>query len=121
MNAAEIVKALDGTNAAARFFGVRPPSVTEWCKNGVIPDDRLIRKAALLERRLPGMFSRREQWPDTHHEIWPELGTPACAAAANADDGQRELDLVDRRSEHRPIDFPDRRASGASRGDHAGD
>lgn len=71
--AAEIVSDLGGTNEAARFFGVKPPSVTDWVKKGEIPDDRLVRKAAKLEERLPGKFSRRTQWPQEFAEIWPEL------------------------------------------------
>lgn len=71
--AAQIVAGLGGTNAASRFFGVKPPSVTEWVKNAAIPEDKLIRKAALLEQTLPE-FSRRAQFPDKYGEIWPELG-----------------------------------------------
>jgi DNA-binding transcriptional regulator YdaS (Cro superfamily) len=79
LNAAEIVEALDGTNAAARFFGVKPPSVSEWVKKGEIPEDKLIKKAASLERALNGKFTRRSQWPDTFGEIWPELERRAVA------------------------------------------
>jgi len=71
-SAAEIIDHLGGTNEAARFFGVKPPSVTGWVRNGVIPEDRLIRKAAALEKAIPG-FTRRDQFPVTYHEIWPEL------------------------------------------------
>ena len=80
LSASEIVEGLDGTNAAARFFGVKPPSVSEWVKRGLIPEDKLIRKAAALERELPGRFDRRTQWPDTFREIWPELGEQPVAS-----------------------------------------
>lgn len=73
ISATELIEGLGGTNAAARFFGVKPPSVTAWSKAGVIPEDKLIRKAAALERALPGRFSREDQWPDECREIWPEL------------------------------------------------
>lgn len=76
LSATQIIEGLDGTNAAARFFRVKPPSVTEWLKNGAIPQDKLIRQAARLERRIPG-FSRRQQFPDEYLEIWPELGQEA--------------------------------------------
>lgn len=72
LTAFEIVEGLRGTNAAARFFGVKPPSVTEWVKNGAIPEDKLIRKAALLEEHVAG-FTRRDQFPSICEEIWPEL------------------------------------------------
>jgi hypothetical protein len=73
LNASEIVAALGGTNAAARFFGVSPPSVSEWVKKGEVPEDKLIKKAASLEQRLPDRFSRRSQWPNSFQEVWPEL------------------------------------------------
>lgn len=72
-SAAEIVKILGGVNATARFFGLKPPSVTEWVKVGVVPDERLIPKAALIESVSGGEFSRIAQFPDRWREIWPEL------------------------------------------------
>ncbi len=102
LNASEIVDGLKGTNAAARFFGVQPPSVSEWVKKGVIPDDRLLRKAALLEECCPG-FSRRTQWPDAFRQIWPEL-----AAKDPADQGNTTADVaLDRRVSTEPNPFPD--------------
>lgn len=84
LTAAEIIDRLDGTNAAARFFGVAPPSVSEWVRKGCIPEDRLIRKAALLEQRVEG-FDRRTQWPESFRDIWPELtGNPAAPAGEGA-------------------------------------
>lgn len=71
--ASEIVRALGGTNAAARFFGVRPPSVSGWLRAGLIPDERLIPYAAKLEREPAIEFSRLAQWPERAAEIWPEL------------------------------------------------
>lgn len=82
LNAAEIVEGLEGTNAAARFFGVSPPSVSEWLKKGAIPEDKLIRRAALLEGRLPGRFSRQAQWPETFQEIWPEIARQGAQRGA---------------------------------------
>jgi len=73
LTAHEIVRVLGGTNATARFFGVRPPSVSGWLERGAIPDDRLITMAASLEAHTAGRFSRKRQWPDRYLVIWPEL------------------------------------------------
>ncbi|WP_418132515.1 hypothetical protein ABL849_17405 [Variovorax sp. 375MFSha3.1] len=72
-SAQEIVTALGGTNSAARFFGVKPPSVSGWLTKNVIPDERLMPFAARLEIALPGQFRRIDQWPDTARDIWPDL------------------------------------------------
>jgi DNA-binding transcriptional regulator YdaS (Cro superfamily) len=71
--AAEIVKILGGVNATARFFGLKPPSVNAWVKVGVVPDERLIPKAASIETISKGAFSRAAQFPDSYREIWPEM------------------------------------------------
>lgn len=81
-SAAEIVKILGGVNATARFFGLKPPSVTEWVKVGVVPDERLIPKAALIEAMSGGEFSRPAQFPGRYLEIWPELAGGAERLAA---------------------------------------
>lgn len=78
-SAAEIVKILGGVNATARFFGLRPPSITEWVKGGVVPDERLIPKAALIEVISKGEFTRAAQFPGRYLEIWPELGSERLA------------------------------------------
>lgn len=73
MTTTEIVTLLGGPTAAGRFFRVRPPSVAGWLKSGVIPEGRLLRRAAQLEAVKPGGFRRCDQWPDDYLEIWPEL------------------------------------------------
>lgn len=40
MDIQSLVKDLGGMAAVARICGVRPPSVHEWVKRGVIPADR---------------------------------------------------------------------------------
>ena len=87
--AAEIVALLGGTNAAARFFQVKPPSVSVWLRENTIHDDRLVSKAALLEQKTGGEFSRRKQWPDRYSEIWPEL------VAVEEDDEAKHVQSVD--------------------------
>ena len=82
LSAPQIVDALGGTNAAARFFGVKPPSVTEWLRNGVIPEDKLLRRAAVLEQQVPG-FTRQGQFPEVWSDIWPELRPPKLVPKAD--------------------------------------
>ena len=73
MDANTLVKQLGGTVAAALFFGVKPPSVSEWLGRGAIPDARLMQKAAELEVITGGAFSRILNWPDQWQKIWPEF------------------------------------------------
>ena len=73
--AQEIVNALGGTNSAARFFGVKPPSVSGWLTKNVIPDERLMPFAARLEIAIPGQFRRVDQWPERAGEIWPDIAS----------------------------------------------
>lgn len=88
-SAAEIVKILGGVNATARFFGLKPPSVTEWVKVGEVPEERLIPKAASIETLSGGDFSRAGQFPDRYLEIWPELAIdPACSTRQPAQGGE---------------------------------
>lgn len=81
LTAKQIVQLLGGTNAAARFFGVRPPSVTYWLNHNVIPDERLIPFAAELESKTAGSFARSVQWPERWRRIWPEMAAPAGQVA----------------------------------------
>lgn len=69
----EIIEALSGVNATARFFGVQPPSVTGWLEKGAVPRGRLVEAAARLETKTNGWFNRKAQWPDQYQSIWPEL------------------------------------------------
>lgn len=74
--ASEIVARLRGTNAAARYFDVQPPSVSAWLESDEIPRSRLIERAAQLEADTAGWFTRAGQWPDDFARIWPELAPP---------------------------------------------
>lgn len=80
LTASQIVEILGGTNATARFFGVKPPSVCKWVTNGVIPEGKLLKRAAALERSYPDRFSRQSQWPSDCHEIWPDLQVAGAQA-----------------------------------------
>lgn len=84
LKAPEIITLLGGPHAAGRFFGVKPPSVMGWIGSGVIPEGRLLKRAAKIEQLHPGAFSRREQWPDEYLDIWPEMAAAPCGGPAAA-------------------------------------
>jgi hypothetical protein len=67
---AEIINRLGGTNAVARKALVRPPSVSEWKRNG-IPEERLVLLAFDIERVLG--IPRWKLLPKRWTSIWPEL------------------------------------------------
>lgn len=70
MDPGKIIDELGGTKVLAEFFNIRPPSVSEWRKNG-IPKDRLICLAPMCEQR--GFASRKTLFPEEWRRIWPEL------------------------------------------------
>jgi hypothetical protein len=76
----EFIKALDGTNAVAKYLGIKPPSVSGWREKGVIPEGKLIRLAPYAESR--GVKSRRELFPQDWAQIWPELAEAAMGGGA---------------------------------------
>lgn len=55
LTADEIIDALGGTSETARFFGIKPPSVSEWRKNG-IPSVQL----RFLKLARPEIFAGRK-------------------------------------------------------------
>jgi DNA-binding transcriptional regulator YdaS (Cro superfamily) len=68
----ELIDLLDGTNAVANLFGIKPPSVSEWRHKG-IPEDKLIRMAPLIEQRSKGKWKRWDLRPNDWWLLWPEL------------------------------------------------
>lgn len=70
MSPNDLIESLGGTCAVARFFNIKPPSVSGWKADG-IPKDRLICMAPILEEK--GVASRKELLPDDWHMIWPDL------------------------------------------------
>lgn len=80
MSPPELIDLLGGTNAVARRLGIKPPSVSEWRKNGM-PDDKLILLAVDIERASRGAVRRWHLRPGDWHRIWPELvGTKGAPA-----------------------------------------
>ncbi|EXA70291.1 TPA: Cro/CI family transcriptional regulator [Acinetobacter baumannii] len=68
MKDADLIKALGGVNAVARFLDITPPSVSGW---NAIPLDRKIRLAVIAEDL--GIATRKEIFPDDYQDIWIEL------------------------------------------------
>lgn len=68
----EIIHLLGGVNAVARMLDIKPPSVSDWLKEG-IPDGRLRDLAGQIELKSEGRFTRRDRWPDKYAFYWPEL------------------------------------------------
>lgn len=81
----EIIQLLGGVNAVARMLDIKPPSVSDWLKDG-IPEGRLRDLAGQIEIKSAGRFSRRTRWPDKYAFYWPEL----AQAPANATQGAIE-------------------------------
>lgn len=76
----EIIELLGGVNAVARALRIKPPSVSDWLKDG-IPEGRLRDLAGQIEIKSNGRFSRRARWPDMYTFYWPELASgPANTA-----------------------------------------
>lgn len=75
----ELIELLGGTTEVANALGIKPPSVSGW-KHTRIPDDKLRRLAVIAESK--GISTRKELFPDTWHEFWPELSAPSDQQAA---------------------------------------
>ena len=81
----EIIQLLGGVNAVARMLDIKPPSVSDWLKDG-IPEGRLRDLAGQIEIKSDGKFSRRERWPDKYAFYWPELAqAPANTAQVSTE------------------------------------
>ncbi|MBN9411358.1 MAG: helix-turn-helix domain-containing protein [Burkholderiales bacterium] len=69
-----------GPAAFARLMNVSTTTVTEWRdEKRAVPPAR----GARFERAANGVVGRRDLWPDTYAEIWPELA-PASQPANTA-------------------------------------
>lgn len=87
MTDAEIIELLGGITVVARYFDIKPPSVSGWIETG-IPEVRLMALAPQLELRSNGRFTRKARWPESYAFFWPEL------AAAQAEPAPAAADLI---------------------------
>lgn len=71
MTADALIEAVGGTSFVAEFFGIKPPSVSEWRTNGFIPEGRLVQLALLAEKK--GVATRKSLFPESFHRFWPDL------------------------------------------------
>jgi DNA-binding transcriptional regulator YdaS (Cro superfamily) len=72
MDNGKIITILGGTTKVAKLCGVSVPAVSQWKNNG-IPPDKLIFLAAELERLSQGVIHRKDIFPESWKQIWPEL------------------------------------------------
>jgi DNA-binding transcriptional regulator YdaS (Cro superfamily) len=98
----EAEKVLGGRAAMGRALGVTPGAIGNWKARGVP-----IKFCVSIEQLVPTVTRRRLR-PTDYLEIWPELERHGAPSKAESEK-PIELELVDRRHERRPIDFPDRR------------
>lgn len=73
MTSDQFLDALGGTFVVAKLLGIKPPSVSGWRGRPVfeIPEGKLVRLAPEAEKR--GIATRRELFPESCEQIWPEL------------------------------------------------
>jgi len=79
ITASTLVDFLGGTTAVAESLDIKPPSVSDWRKNG-IPRSRVLELALIHGRQVA---SRDDLAPGRWHHIWPGLleYPPASASA----------------------------------------
>ncbi len=64
MNADEIIDALGGTNEVARLCEVKPPSVSDWRKEG-IPNARLMYLRVIRPDVFASLDKAQQEQPST--------------------------------------------------------
>lgn len=62
-SAVVVIDLLGGTSAAARFFNVQPPSVSEWKESGKIPPARVM----YLRATRPDVYAAAEFCEDDEY------------------------------------------------------
>ena len=59
--------------ALARHLAVKPPSVHAWLDQGRVP----VLRAVAIEKFTGGEITRKDMFPDSWSQIWPELAVPS--------------------------------------------
>lgn len=69
----KIIDTLGGTAETARLADCAWSTVSDWRKMKRIPDGKLVLLAYPLEVATAGKIGRKELFPKTWQQIWPEL------------------------------------------------
>lgn len=69
----EIIDLLGGTAQAARLSGSAWSTVSDWRHMDSIPPYKLVLLAYPLEVTTKGVLGRKQLFPKTWPQIWPEL------------------------------------------------
>ena len=68
-----IIDELGGTAATAKLSGCAWSTVSDWRKMSAIPAGKLILLAYPLEQATKGKIGRKQLFPKSWKQIWPEL------------------------------------------------
>jgi len=71
----DIIDALGGTAKTAAMTGCAWSTVSDWRKMPRIPDGKLVLIVCELEKVTKGKFGRKQLFPKTYKQIWPEMET----------------------------------------------
>jgi hypothetical protein len=69
----KIIDTLGGTANTATLAGCAWSTVSDWRKMKRIPDGKLVLLAYPMEVTTAGKIGRKELFPTTWSQIWPEL------------------------------------------------
>lgn len=68
-----IIDTLGGTAEAARLSGCAWSTVSDWRKMERIPSGKLVLLAYPMEQVTKGKVGRKQLFPKTWKQIWPEI------------------------------------------------
>jgi hypothetical protein len=68
----QIIDLLGGTKQVSTMAKVSQAAVTHW-RTGDIPEGKLIKLAAAIEKKTCGLVGRKTLFPHDWQKIWPEL------------------------------------------------
>ena len=75
ITSSDIIDALGGTAETARKSGCKMSTVSDWRQMARIPDGKLVLLVCELEEVTKGKVGRKQLFPKTWKQIWPELET----------------------------------------------
>jgi hypothetical protein len=72
MSDAQMIDLLGGAKTISKQMDVSVQAAHKWKREG-IPSGKLVMLAAQIERESKGLVSRKDLFPQSWHQIWPEL------------------------------------------------